>query len=211
MSCAIEQFDCRAVLRVGHDVDGRVELADGPDVLEVHVQGGRQDGAQDGAVREYGNGLIGVAGHDLLDGIERTLAQLREALTVRDLEDVGMLEEIIEGIGPLGDDFVVRQALPVAEVELAQLGARLDCQAEAVGDAAGRRHGAHEVARVDGLHLVHGEVCRKLLSLLDAERRECDVRLALVAAEHIPLGLAMAHKNDLCHRNSPIHPESIQK
>ena len=50
-----------------------------------------------------------------------------------------------------------------------------------------------------------------VIGLLDAERRECDVRLALVAAEHIPLGLAMAHKNDLCHRNSPIHPESIQK
>ena len=53
---------------------------------------------RDGAVREYGNGLIGVAGHDLLDGIERTLAQLREALAVRDLEDVGMLEEIIEDV-----------------------------------------------------------------------------------------------------------------
>lgn len=201
MARAVDELDRRAVLGVGHDIDGRVELADGPDVLEIHVQGRRQDGAQDGAVREDGDGLIGMTGHDLLDTGERALAELREALAMRNLEDIGMLEEVLEGVGPLGDDFVVRQSLPVAEVELTQLRARLDRQAEAVGDAAGRLHRAREVARVDGLDLVNREMCRELLGLLDAEWRERDIRLALIAAEHIPLGLAMADKNDLCHKN----------
>ena len=201
MARAVDELDRRAVLGVGHDVDGRVELADGPDVLEVHVQGRRQDGAQDGAVCKDGDGLIRMAGHDLLDAGERALAELREALAMRDLEDVGMLQEVLECVGPLGDDLVVRQSLPVAKVELAQLRARLDRQAEAVGDATGRLHRAREVARVDGLDLVDREMCRELLGLLDAEWRERDVRLALVAAEHIPLGLAMADKNNLCHKN----------
>lgn len=57
MARAVDELDRRAVLGVGHDVDGRVELADGPDVLEIHVQGRRQDCAQDGAMREDGDGL----------------------------------------------------------------------------------------------------------------------------------------------------------
>ena len=75
MRRAVDELDRRAFFLIADDVHGCIELTDGPNVAEIHVERCRQDGPKDGTMGDDDDGLALVLCDELIDAGERTLLQ----------------------------------------------------------------------------------------------------------------------------------------
>ena len=106
----------------------------------------------------------------------------------RDAEVGQVPEALLQFGGVLGHDLGEGQALPGAEVDLAELRDRLGRQLPAPADDPGAGDGAGEVRGVDPGQGRGRELGRQVLELPDALGREADIVVAVVA-----VGVAFGH------------------
>ena len=92
-----------------------------------------------------------------------------------------------------------RQPFPRSPVLLAQVGVEHDRQPEPLADDLRRLARAGEVARVDRLELLAGELLGELLRLTPAVVAQRPVGMALESAVGVPVGLAVANEKQGGH------------
>ena len=92
------------------------------------------------------------------------------------------------------------EALPLADVDLAQLAQRDNVGAEARRDDLRCLARPREVARVDELDRLAGELGRERVRLLASRLVERRVGVALEAPLAVPVRLAVPHEEQLRHR-----------
>ena len=159
--------------QLGHG--GVVAVAHFAHLLRGDPQELGQGVADEGAVGEGGDGLVGVLGGDVQDGLAAPHPNFREAFAAGGAEvRGGGGEESHAGVLPPVDPGP-GVVLPLAHADLPQVGAGDEGQALGDEEGAGCGHGAEEVAGIDG---VDGHVSEPV-------PQGCDLAVAVVGDEAV--------------------------
>src|SRR5258708_760024 len=138
------------------------------------------------------NALAGMSRGDLAQARDDARVEVVVRLTL--LPAPAALVPVASSLGKALFDLRPRKALPLADVDLAQRRVRQDRDAEARADDLRRLAGAGEVARVDRVDSLAGELVRERARLLAPELVQRLVRMPLEAALAVPIRLSMPHE-----------------
>jgi hypothetical protein len=144
-----------------------------------------------------------MPGEDLIDRLAYPRIEFRLALAARHDVPVRLLDPPRPCVGITRSDLVRAQALPLAEVDLAQRGLGDGAQADGRANDLGRLKRALEVARVVGDEGPAGQASGQELGLAAALLGEGWVELALDAVLAVPGRLPVADENEP-RRSRPI-------
>lgn len=98
-----------------------------------------------------------------------------------------------------GGGFVVGQAGPAADIDLAQVGIGDDREAQSFRERPNRLLGAYEIRRDDMGRLLFRKWLDESVGLLEAQRIQRNIGMALPASLAAPIGLAMSNHDHACH------------
>jgi hypothetical protein len=151
-----------------------------------------QHRAERAAVRDDEDGAVRMLARDALEGAEDAPVHLlaRLAVAERALRKL-IREELL--------DLRVAETFPGTEVPFAQGRERRHWEAVSVRDDSRGLIGAREIACVDRFERFAGQLFREGPRLLAARVVQRSVRVALQPAAEIPVGLTVAHEEDLRH------------
>ena len=159
--------------------------------------------ADEGAVGEGGDGLVGVLGGDVQDGLAAPHPNFREAFAAGGAEvrggggekgHAGVFPPVDPGPGVV---------LPLAHADLPQVRAGDEGQALGDEEGAGSRHGAEEVAGIDGVDGHVGEPVPQGCDLAVAVVGDETIILAVDAAVEIALRLGVTNEIECGHGMPP--------
>ena len=194
MGVVVEEDDLHPVALEGQAGDGGVvAVADVGHVLQAQPAQAGDGVTQEGPVREDGDGLVRVMGHDVTDGGRAALAQLLEALAAGGAERRRTGGEARHLLRVRHRDARPGAVLPRTHVDLAQVPAGVEREVLRPADrAAGGGHGAEEVAGIDDVDVDRLEPAAQGLDLAVAVVGDEAVVLAMDAAVEVALGLRVA-------------------
>ena len=152
----------------------------------------RQHGAQWASVRDNQDTALRVAFSDSQEGFENP----RDHRLLRLAVAPGAVARVWEA----SEDLLVGEPLPGTEVSLPKAADGDHVEPARIGDETRGLLCAHEVARVDRVERLAGELCAERSRLRAASVVQRRVGVPLDASIQVPVGLAVPRKEDSRHR-----------